>query len=160
MAALAALMAERRANPPPGARPTLRNVVLCGPDSWDTQAVYDGAGWRLQASVVCSALLDRSVRQTSYRQFLTAMDEAGVDIPDSILVGAYDAATLALEALRAGETGREAVAVLRDTGRTFPLVTGAVSISGQADIHKSVQVRIVEIPRNGWPTPSYVAGTR
>ena len=152
-------MAALRENRPAGARPLSRRLNLCGPDSWDIQSVYDGAGWRLVGSVISSALLDRYARNDSYHRFLQAMFEAGVDIPDSMLVGAHDAATLAIECLKAGWTGSAAVLALRDTERPFALATGNVRMTATGETTKTVQIRVVEL-LDGWPAPRYAAGGR
>lgn len=136
-------------------RPALAGVTLCGPDFWDNSLVFDGSGRRVDGACFTSALFESRLPWPPYQRFLSSMREYGIDNPDAQSVCAYDAASLAIEALEKGGLSAQQARGYLLRGAEYDMATGRMFISRLGETYKQrIQLRILEI-RDGWPVPSY-----
>ena len=137
-----------------GKRPTLAYTRLCGPDLWDNQLVFDGAGKRVLDACFTSVVPELSLNYPPFQHFVALMREAGMNMPDAQAICAYDATSLLLNAMAAGDGSPEAIRDELLRIRRFPLATGSTSIAPNGSAIKPIMLRIMEV-QDGWPTPVY-----
>lgn len=137
-----------------GRRPGMRLIRLCGPDFWDNQLVFDGSGSRLLTSCFTSGLYDDQLDYPPFMDFLAAIRESGVEIPDAQSVCGYDAVTLLADAFEKAGTDPRAVRDALLAVRRFPLAIGRTSFDAGGSAVRPVMLRIVGV-KDGWPNPEY-----
>lgn len=126
---------------------------FAAPITWDTELVYDASGRRLTGTAIVSTLFERTYRYRSFQEFYRALENAGMDVPDSMAAAAYDAITLLSVGLQNGETAEEIRAAIQKI-HEMPLATGAATMLPEGRLQKPLVIRFVE-ERNGRVLPVF-----
>ncbi|MDR1519254.1 MAG: ABC transporter substrate-binding protein [Planctomycetota bacterium] len=116
---------------------------FCGPETWDNELLFEGAGTRLAGTCFTSVIYEEALRYRPFQEFMREIQNAGMDEPDAQAASAYDAVSLlALAAEKA-----DSPAALRDRlagFRNLNLATGRMSVDKELNIVKPVLIRVVE----------------
>ena len=115
-------------------------VPLLGGDGWDSDKLYELGGSALEGSYF-SNHYSADNPDPVLQQFLTKYKQAYGSVPDSVGVLAYDAARVAIEAMKrapdlSGPALRDAIAATKD----FPGVSGRITLDANRDAVKEAVV--------------------
>ncbi|NMO23590.1 ABC transporter substrate-binding protein [Pyxidicoccus fallax] len=115
-------------------------VPLLGGDGWDSDKLYELGGSALEGSYFSNHYSPDNPDPT-LQQFLKKYKEAYGAVPDSVGVLAYDAARVAIEAMKrapdlSGPALRDAIAQTKD----FPGVSGRITLDANRDAVKEAVV--------------------
>ncbi|MFP2907647.1 ABC transporter substrate-binding protein [Pyxidicoccus sp. 3LFB2] len=115
-------------------------VPLLGGDGWDSDKLYELGGSALEGSYF-SNHYSADNPDPVLQQFLKKYKEAYGAVPDSVGVLAYDAARVAIEAMKrapdtSGPALRDAIAATKD----FPGVSGRITLDANRDAVKEAVV--------------------
>ena len=119
------------------------SLRFAGPEEWDNEELFVGAGVRLTGAVICSSLFESSFRYRPFQLFMEEIRNAGMDEPDAQAALAYDAVSfLAAGLAKSNEPKgiRDALAGIRNMN----LATGRISIGPDHETLKPVFIRVVE----------------
>ncbi|QSQ20075.1 ABC transporter substrate-binding protein [Pyxidicoccus parkwayensis] len=115
-------------------------VPLLGGDGWDSDKLYELGGSALEGSFFSNHYSPDNP-DPALQQFLKKYKEAYGAVPDSVGVLAYDAARVAIEAMKrapdtSGPALRDAIAATKD----FPGVSGRITLDSHRDAVKEAVV--------------------
>jgi branched-chain amino acid transport system substrate-binding protein len=115
-------------------------VPLLGGDGWDSDKLYELGGSALEGSYFSNHYSPDNP-DPALQQFLKKYKEAYGAVPDSVGVLAYDAARVAIEAMKrapdtSGPALRDAIAATKD----FPGVSGRITLDANRDAVKEAVV--------------------
>ncbi|MDR2391713.1 MAG: ABC transporter substrate-binding protein [Planctomycetota bacterium] len=116
---------------------------FCGPELWDNELLFIGAGVGLVGSCFASALLEESFRYRPLQTFISAIREAGMDEPDAQAASAYDAVSMLAVAMENGEYP-EMVRESLSNMKNMNMVTGRATMDENHNVIKPVLIRVVE----------------
>ncbi|MBZ4415122.1 ABC transporter substrate-binding protein [Myxococcus sp. RHSTA-1-4] len=115
-------------------------VPLLGGDGWDSDKLYELGGSALEGSYFANHYSPDNPDPV-LQQFLAKYKQAYGSVPDSVGVLAYDAARVAIEAMKrapdlSGPALRDAIAATKD----FPGISGRITIDANRDAVKEAVV--------------------
>ncbi|MDR3078041.1 MAG: ABC transporter substrate-binding protein [Planctomycetota bacterium] len=119
------------------------NIRFCGPEEWDNEELFIGAGTRLAGTVICSSLFEESSRYRPFQRFMAEIRIAGMDEPDAQAALAYDAVSFLAAGLDKSESP-EGLRSALDGVKNMNMATGRTSVGAKHNIVKPVLIRVME----------------
>ncbi|MDR1535343.1 MAG: ABC transporter substrate-binding protein [Planctomycetota bacterium] len=121
------------------------DIRFAGPEVWDNELLFIGAGTKLAGTALVSCLYEASLRYRPFQTFMEQIRQAGMDEPDAQAASAYDAVSLLAAAMTAAknESPKDVHRALLGI-RNLNLATGRTSIDANHNAVKPVLIRVVE----------------